>query len=69
VDDEESSSTSCRRSSRAAATGSCWRATPPEAERSLASEPVDVVLLDLFLPGTSGLELLYAMRSGHRSSR
>jgi len=36
-----------------------------EAERSLASEPVDVVLLDLFLPGTSGLELLYAMRSGH----
>ncbi len=36
-----------------------------EAERALASEPIDVVLLDLFLPGTSGLELLHSMRAGH----
>ncbi len=36
-----------------------------ESERALASEPIDVVLLDLFLPGTSGLALLHAMRAGH----
>ncbi len=36
-----------------------------EAERALAAEPIDVVLLDLFLPDTSGLELLRAMRAGH----
>ncbi|UCF66884.1 MAG: sigma-54-dependent Fis family transcriptional regulator [Acidobacteriota bacterium] len=34
-----------------------------DAERILASRPIDLVLLDLMLPGVSGLELLRGIRS------
>ncbi len=33
-----------------------------EAERAITSRPIDIALLDLFLPGTSGLDLLRTLK-------
>lgn len=37
--------------------------TAPEMKHSLASTPIDLVILDLMLPGTSGLELCRNLRA------
>jgi two-component system OmpR family response regulator len=37
--------------------------TAPEMQHTLASTPIDLVILDLMLPGTSGLELCRSLRS------
>ncbi len=37
--------------------------TAPEMQHALASTPIDMVILDLMLPGTSGLELCRSLRS------
>jgi two-component system OmpR family response regulator len=37
--------------------------TAPEMRHTLASTPIDLVILDLMLPGTSGLELCRSLRS------
>lgn len=40
-------------------------ASVAEAETVLSSEPVDVILLDVVLPGTGGIEFLQTLRTTH----
>ncbi len=58
VDDERSMRESCREVARSLGFNTQVADSPEHAYHSLDNNPVDVVLLDLRLPGTSGLEVL-----------
>src|SRR5271167_1902997 len=58
VDDERSVRESCREVARSLGCGVEVAGSPEQAYRALAATSTDVVLLDLRLPGKSGLEVL-----------
>ncbi len=58
VDDERSMRESCREVARSLGFNAQLADSPEHAYQVLDSNPVDVVLLDLRLPGSSGLEVL-----------
>src|SRR5208337_5143499 len=58
VDDERSMRESCREVAHALGFNTQAADSPEHAYRALDTNPVDVVLLDLRLPGTSGLDVL-----------
>src|SRR5208282_5315687 len=62
VDDERSVRESCRDVARTLGCGVEVAGSPEQAYRALAATSTDVVLLDLRLPGKSGLEVLHEIK-------
>ncbi len=58
VDDERSMRESCREVAQSLGFNTLVADSPEHAYQALDAKPVDVVLLDLRLPGTNGLEIL-----------
>jgi DNA-binding NtrC family response regulator len=58
VDDERSMRESCREVAQSLGFNTLVADSPEHAYQALDTKPVDVVLLDLRLPGTNGLEIL-----------
>jgi DNA-binding response OmpR family regulator len=69
VDDKEESRILLERALRGYGYGTLSVADGAAALAVLASEPVDIVLLDWMMPGVSGLATLLAIRDRHPRSR
>jgi len=63
VDDERPVRVACEAITRSAGFSATSVGSGPEALQAIASEPFDVVLLDVRMPGISGLELLETLRA------
>ncbi len=65
VDDERAIREVCRELAQSLGFNAAVADSAEQAFRTLETQPIDVVLLDLKLPGTGGLQALHALRQKH----